>query len=191
MDTWARSRCPAAPGKAFDLLQTMISLYDNGRGRVSLCPDISRYNLVLKACELAPRKEVEGGDSDVATDHRTALNVAIQTFGQVQSNAFGVIPSHATYSYMIAICNKHMSKRDPRRDKMIEKLFEQCCKDGQLSSLVFKRFQECASPALLNQMASQYGTSPSSYEEYPLTFKRNVSRQLTNTQSYSRVPSNY
>lgn len=140
MATWARSRESIAPRKVKDLLDEMISSFEDGNAK--LRPNTHFFDLVLRACSNA-----------VIDDHQnTPLIIALETFGQMKgSKNWAVEMSHTTYSYMLEICKKHISSNDPKQSMLLVKLFEQCCQDGHLNATVLEQFRQCLSKRLFEK----------------------------------------
>jgi len=142
MDAWSRSKELTAPKKVKDLLDEMITAYDNGNEK--LRPTTFFYNFVLKACSRVS-KDTDDGFSN------NPLNIAIETFKKMQSKERKVDMSHDTYSHMLEICQKNMANDDPRRSALLVKLFERCCEDGYLSAFTLSQFRLFLPKPLLDQ----------------------------------------
>lgn len=130
MSTWARSRESNAATKVKDLLDEMITSYENGHKQ--LRPSRIFFDTVLKACSHA----------NVDSHQNYPLTLAIDTFGRMKdSNEWAGEISPTTYSHMLAVCKKHMVNNPAKRSMLLVKLFEQCCEDGCLSSSVLNQYR--------------------------------------------------
>lgn len=192
MNAHAQSRMPESYKIVDNYLQRIITQEGGSR---ALKPTIHLFNLLFKACELAP----ESIDTE-----SNPVTVAIRRFSQIQglkrqleskqnNKSKDIIPSHATYGYMFSICKKHI-KNEIKRQKLVRSLFQQCCTDGQLSLLSLElckdlltrqSFDEMIETMLLANMSKEgqvrYDSSSRSIEggimtidDFPSDWKRHV-----------------
>jgi pentatricopeptide repeat protein len=170
IDTWAKSEDPDAPLRAKAVLEKMTSVAPNSQtytamiqaygrshrrdkakraqellmrmkqdysnGNTDAEPSIYAYNAVLNAAEFTVGNEV---------DLEEAFQVACETFDEVRSSET-LKPDHVTYGSFMGVISQLMPKSDIRND-MVQLVFRRCCLDGQLASVVMKKFREAADAA--------------------------------------------
>jgi hypothetical protein len=117
--------------RAQELLQRMKADYANGN--LDAEPNIYVYNAVLNAAEFTVGNEAE---------LEVAFQVACETFDEVRSSET-LKPDHVTYGTFMGVISQLMPKSNIR-DDMVQLVFRRCCLDGQLSSMVLKKFREAA-----------------------------------------------
>ena len=174
MKAWEKSRDQSSAEKMYTLLCRMLDLESDTVE--SMSPGIDVYNRLLKACSITPRQTLEEKSA-----WKDPLAIAIDTFGKLRGpNGPKTGPSHASYAYMFLTCGKHMSRDDPRRIELARKLFQQCCRDGQVTSLVIETFGTAVPHSVFN---NELGISKDEgrmirvqghMEGLPMEWKRNV-----------------
>jgi pentatricopeptide repeat protein len=117
--------------RAQEVLQRMKGDYKNGN--LDAEPNIYVYNAVLNAAEFTV-----GNESEL----EVAFQVACETFDEVRSSET-LKPDHVTYGTFMGVISQLMPKSNIR-DDMVQLVFRRCCLDGQLSSMVLKKFKEAA-----------------------------------------------
>ncbi|KAL3805330.1 hypothetical protein HJC23_009037, partial [Cyclotella cryptica] len=110
IDAWIRRKSTVSPEKVEALVKDMTDKYKH-EGRDDLCPDSNVFDLILKACNLAPSTwNIEAADRR----HDHTIAIANRTFTLLRgNNEFNAKPTHSTYAFMFRIFNRHMDFTDP------------------------------------------------------------------------------
>ena len=166
INAWAKSRNPSKAQNAQRLLRRMNSLAESGND--SLRPNIFIYGAVLNACAFTYGKK--------AVKER-ALAIAIETFKEL-NRLPDVQNNDVTYATFLRAVSTLAEKNDPRRDHLIEHVFRQCCKDGQVSASVLKQLSKGAPHLYISLLPSAFGKKAVygmiGMDEIPQKWKRNV-----------------
>ena len=176
INAWAKSRISTKARNAQRLLRQMNALSD--AGKETLRPNVYVYGAVLNACAFTYGK---------GSVKEEALTIAIETFQELNKSPH-VSSNDVTYATFMRAVTTLADEKDPRRDCLVEHVFRQCCKDGQVSAAVLKQLNVGA-PHLCSLMPSSlarkavYGMV--SLEDVPREWTRNV-RQGRNFRSSLR-----
>lgn len=106
---------------------------------------------------------------------RKALDTAIFTLEELQSSRYGH-PNQVTYgTFILAIANLLPEEDSMRRD-MIERAFQQCCKDGQVGELVLSHLRKAAPADLYEELLAGFIRSGARLyvEDLPAEWRCNV-----------------
>jgi hypothetical protein len=144
----ARSRIPSRVPLAFDILQ-----------RMKVPPNVIVYNNVLNVCEHSPQ------ESDVAAEH---LRIATTVFMQARHDK-KVELSHVTYGCFISTIGNLMEPSD-ERDNLILQVFNECRREGQVSSYVVHKM----SGALISKALLRVAFEGHSDDDLPPSWTKNV-----------------
>ncbi|KAL7488908.1 hypothetical protein ACHAW6_014501 [Cyclotella cf. meneghiniana] len=136
---WIRRKSSESPHKVEALVNDMIDKYKN-HGRDDLRPDSNVFDLILKACNLAPT--AWNAEDEDKRNGRT-ISIANRTFTLLRGeNEFNAKPTHSTFAFMFRIFNRHMSFTDPRYDLLMKNLWAQCCRDGLVSEFTLESLRK-------------------------------------------------
>ena len=178
---------------ALRLLRQMDNLYrKGGKHHKDVRPNEITYTCVLNSCAYS---EVD--------DHyvrQKALDTAIFTLEELMDSPYGR-PNHVTYGMFLACCaNLIPSDDEIRRVTIVEPVFAQCCKDGQVNQMVLNQFRLAAPDDLyekiLGNVIQKKNGIPKKVrvQDLPLEWRCNVrnekwqgrQRYTTNRNSYYR-----
>ena len=166
INAWAKSRNPSKASNAQRLLRRMNSLAESGNS--SLEPNIFIYGAVLNACAFTYGKR---------TVKEQALTIAIETFKELNRSS-NVHSNDVTYATFMRAVSTLADRDDPRRDHLIEHVFRQSCKDGQVSASVLKQLSKGAPHLYISLLPSTLGKKAVygmvGMDEIPTEWKRNV-----------------
>ena len=125
INAYAKSSQPDQAMKARELLQRMNSLSMDGGGRI--ITDIFAYTAVLNACAYTR------GDNDAKA---AALDIAISTMKEIQESTI-VSANHISYAMILRACSRLCADKY-NRNKLLEKYFDDCCRDGCVNEFVLR-----------------------------------------------------
>lgn len=140
----SKSQNKAKAQKALRLLRKMDRLYRSGYKDAR--PNEVTYTSVLNSCAFPA----------VLADPRTrrkALDTAIFTLEELQASRYGQ-PNEITYGTFIKACaNLLDGEGDEALKRMvIEKAFQQCCRDGQVGEMVLAHLRDAAPADLYEEL---------------------------------------
>ena len=168
INAWAKSRNPSKAPNALRLLRRMNSLAEGGE--TSLEPNIFIFGAVLNACAFTYGKKAV---------KEQALTIAIETFKELNRSS-NANSNDVTYATFMRAISTLAERDDPRRDHLIEHVFRQCCKDGQVSASVLKQLSKGAPHLYISLLPSTLGKKAVygmvGMDELPTEWKRNVRR---------------
>lgn len=130
-------------------------------------PNELTYTSVLNSCAfpavLDPRSR------------KKALDTAIFTLAELQGSPYGK-PNHLTYGTFLKACANLMPRDDELRKMVVEPVFQQCCKDGQVGDMVLKHLRNAAPKDLYRELLKGVAASGAKVkvEDLPLEWRRNV-----------------
>ncbi len=144
----SKSHCEDKAQKALRVLREMEILYRNGGDdNRNVRPNEISYTSVLNSCAYS-----------IADDQyirRRALDTAIFTFEELKDSPY-CKPNHVSYSMFLAcIANLIPSDDEQRRITVVEPVFLQCCKDGQVNQLVLNQLKLAAPEDLFQKLLGQ------------------------------------
>lgn len=159
ISSYARSSEALKARNAERILLRMIDAYN--RGNRYLKPSVYAFNACLNACAFTsdPKEKVD------------AFRVAVSTLVLLQKYCK---PDHTTYGTLIRAWSNLFPKEDERRDKIIESVFRQCCKEGQLGQMVLQQLKFAASPELYKKLIGVESTLDVYLSDMPKGWSRNV-----------------
>lgn len=128
--------------KALRILRTMDKLYRAGQNKDAR-PNEFTYTSVLNSCAFS---SVGGPDT-----RRKALDTAIFTLEELQASSYGR-PNHVTYGMFLKACANLIPTDEERRRVVVEPVFLQCCKDGQVGEIVLRQLRLAAPEDLYNKL---------------------------------------
>ena len=133
----SKSQNQAKAQKALRLLRRMDKLYQAGYKEAR--PNAVTYTSVLNSCAFP----------SVLADPKTrrkALDTAIFTLEELQASRYGQ-PNQVTYGTFMKACANLLSEEEEdvnRKRMVIEKAFQQCCRDGQVGEMVLAHLRDAA-----------------------------------------------
>ena len=157
--SYARSTEPLKARNAERILLRMIDAYN--KGKASLKPSVYAFNACLNACAYTVNQN----------EKVDAFRVAVSTLILLQKYCK---PDHTTYGTLIRAWGNLFPKEDERRDKIIESVFQQCCKEGQLGLLVLQQLKFAASPELYRSLLGKNITDEVNLSELPQEWSKHV-----------------
>lgn len=134
--------------RALRLLREMDLLYrSGGEDNMNLRPNEISYTCVLNSCAYST-----ANDYNV---RRKALDTAIFTFEELRNSPYGK-PNHVTYSMYLQCCaNLIPSDDELRRITLVEPVFQQCCRDGQVNHMVLNQLRQAAPDDLFEKLLGE------------------------------------
>jgi len=145
----------------------MDKLYQAGNKEAR--PNEVTYTAVLNSCAFPAVLD--------SRTRRKALDTAIFTLEELQSSRYGH-PNQVTYGTFIKACANLLHDNDELRREVIERAFQQCCKDGQVGEMVLTYLRKAAPPDLYEELLADIMDISSgrkiSVEDLPLEWRCNV-----------------
>lgn len=131
-------------------------------------PDEHSYTAVLNSCAFPAVVD--------ARSRKKALDTAIFTLAELQGSPYGK-PNHLTYGTFLKACANLMPRDDELRRLVVEPVFIQACRDGQVGEMVLTHLRNAAPKDLYRELLKE--VSPSSggkvkLEDLPFEWRRNV-----------------
>ena len=124
------------------MLRTMDKMYRAGNEDVR--PNHYTYTSVLNSCAFT-------FETDLRLNQK-ALDTAIFTLEELQESTYGS-PDHVTYGMFLKACHNLIpSDQELRRRTVIEPVFLQCVKDGQVGEMVLKHLRTAAPKDLFQEL---------------------------------------
>lgn len=154
--------------QALRILRKMDKLYQAGNKDAR--PSTHSYTSVLNSCAFS---------TDCELVKRKALDTAIFTFEELKDSPYGK-PNHVTYGmFLRAVSNLIPTDDELRRRSVVEPVFLQCCKDGQVGEIVLKQLRYAAPDDLYQKLIGDFLVSSKSptrvrIEDIPHEWKCNV-----------------
>jgi len=159
VSSYARSDVPGKAKAAQQILNRMVDAHKAGNKGAK--PTIFTFNAVLNACAFT-------FDQKEKVD---AFIVAVSTLVIIPKFAK---PDHTTYGTLLkAWCNL-IPKDDDRRTRAVNSVFRQCCRDGQVGSMVLQQLKYAASPELYRTLIGKDITVEVNISNFPPQWSRNV-----------------
>ena len=131
-------------------------------------PNEITYTAVLNSCAFPAALDEQ--------TRRKALHTAIFTLKELQSSRYGQ-PNQVTYGTFIKACANLLPENDSLRRTIIQKVFEQCCKDGQCGEMVLNYLRKAAPSDLYEELFADFirsGTRLVAVEDLPPEWRCNV-----------------
>lgn len=143
----------------------MDKLYQAGNKEAR--PNHVTYTAVLNSCAFPAVLDPK--------TRRKALDTAIFTLEELQSSRYGH-PNQVTYgTFILAVANL-LPDDDKLRREVIERAFQQCCKDGQVGEMVLNHLRRAAPPDLYEELLADFIVSGArlSVDDLPAEWRCNV-----------------
>lgn len=125
------------------------------------------YNGILNACAYS----TFGTDQD----RITALKIAVLVVEEAIQYARKGDRLNVTYGNFFQACSALCEKREDERiklEKLIEHMFQQCCKQGQVDSLLIKQLKGASSKSLFRKLLGKYQSL--TIDALPQEWQKNV-----------------
>ena len=164
----SKSKNEGKAQKALRLLRRMDKLYQAGNKEAR--PNEVTYTAVLNSCAFPAVPDPK--------TRRKALDTAIFTLEELQSSRYGQ-PNQVTYGTFIKACANLLDENDEFRREMIERVFRQCCKDGQVGEMVLSYLRMAAPPDLYEELLADFASSGRklTVEDLPREWRCNVAKR--------------
>jgi hypothetical protein len=139
-----------------DLLRNMERMYKSGISEAR--PKTAHYNIVLNACGLCQKHELDVDESE------RIVALAVQIYQQLRESA-SYETDESTYFWMLSVVRNLV----PEEQKMnrFEEIFLACQEEGLVSRHVWM---------LVEEGMQKEGSTPSSYGSVPASWKRKLSK---------------
>lgn len=154
--------------KALRLLRRMDKLYQAGNKEAR--PNEVTYTAVLNSCAFPSVLDQKA--------RRRMLDVAIFTLEELQASRYGH-PNQVTYGTFIKACANLLPDDEALRRVVLKKVFDQCCKDGQVGEMVLTHLRKAAPPDLFQELlaVADSKTGTISVRDLPLEWRCNLYRE--------------
>lgn len=157
---YARSSAKRKAKKAYEVLHRMVDAYENG-GNMAAMPGIIAFNGVLNACAhtRSPYEKVE------------AFTILVSTLLMSQNYT---TPDHVTYGTFLKACSRLLPKDEAARKwRVVEAVFQSCCREGLVDDSVLRQLKHTAPPDLYIAMVGKFLNIDGSLD-IPHEWRRNV-----------------
>jgi hypothetical protein len=149
--------------RALRMLRRMDKLYQAGNKEAR--PNEVTYTAVINSCAfpavLDPKMR------------RKALDTAIFTLEELQASRYGQ-PNQLTYSTFLKACANLLPEGDSLRREIIERAFQQCCRDGQVGEMVLNDLRKALPSGLYEEVLAIRSGKRISVDDLPLEWRCNV-----------------
>lgn len=136
MSAWAKSNQADKTQRAQTLLSIIISKYE--AGDMSMRPNNVAFTTVLNAAAHI--------DPSAADEKEEAYRIALHIYHAIITDAFAldVLADSFFFATMLKVVQIHTDRISTERRQMVEKVFDDACAAGQVSSLVIKELRLAA-----------------------------------------------
>lgn len=136
MSAWAKSRAPDKTVQVRRLLEKVLTKYEE-EGVFRMKPNLVAFTTVLNAAGHTTEQEVGDDSLDVTEE---AYNIAMQTYEELVNDSLGLNlkPDALVFAAMLKVIRVHTDKTSVERRHMLERVFDDSCAAGQVSSHVIK-----------------------------------------------------
>lgn len=151
--------------KALRLLRRMDKLYQAGNKEAR--PNEVTYTAVLNSCAFPSVLDPKA--------RRRMLDVAMFTLEELQASRYGH-PNQVTYGTFIKACANLLPDDEDLRRVVLKKVFEQCCRDGQVGEMVLTHLRKAAPPDLYKELlaVANWKTTTISVRDLPREWRCNL-----------------
>ncbi|KAG7358452.1 PPR: pentatricopeptide repeat domain containing protein [Nitzschia inconspicua] len=166
---WGRSRAADAVDRAEKILVDLETQYE--RGQSSVKPDITTYSSVINCCAYY---------SGPAKSKSAAFDVALRTFHKIKKSK-DLFANSIVYGTLFKAIGK-LQRAGKGRDDMIEELFGECCRAGQVCTFSLAQVRSASSEKLFRRLVlkacslenEEADNIESVWRKLPRSWKRNV-----------------
>ena len=127
------------------MLRKMDLLYKDGNKETR--PNEVTYTAVINCCAFPAFLD--------SRTRRKALDTAIFTLEELQSSRY-CQPNQVSYGTFIKACANLLHDDDETRGEIVEKTFQQCCKDGQVGDMVLAYLRKAAPADIYESLLEDY-----------------------------------
>lgn len=168
-------------------------LYKYDAGEDDMKPNVISFTAVLNAvanCQPVHQHAEEDTATDgeafhtdtEATGRGGPYEIALATYDELWNDVHGlkIKPDHFTFATMLQVVNVHTDKASAERRQFVERIFDDACAGGQVSSLVVRAVREaCPTPDLLSRMfgSKKLANSLKNVDQLDKDWTRNVGRE--------------
>ncbi|KAI2506621.1 endonuclease [Fragilaria crotonensis] len=126
MSAWAKSQNADKAQQAKRILSEMMSKYE--AGDMSTKPNMVAFTTILNA--------VAHTDPSATDDAEEAYRIALDIYDAILTDAFGLDlhPDYVFFSCMLKVVNTHTDRISTERRQMVERVFDDACAAGQVST---------------------------------------------------------
>jgi len=124
-------------------------------------PNVVAFTAVLNACSY-PMDNSERQES---------FRIAQQTMAELRTEVYDT-PNFLSYAAFLAVCASCLDEGE-YRDNIVETVFEECIRKGQVGQIVIRKLQESASPELHQRLVGRYEREDGSYD-LPRTWRLRI-----------------
>lgn len=185
MYAWARSKEADKTQQARRLFDVMISKY--GAGEADLKPNVVAFTTILNAACTSPLYQVGTGGSDddafgVEADVGGVYAISMQTYNELLNDTFnlGVYVDHIVFSAMLKVVARHTLETSVERRLEVERIFDDACQRGHVSSMVIKELRKaCPDRGLLERLlrSRKLAESMATIRQLPKEWTKRVPNQ--------------
>lgn len=139
----------------------MKKLYQAGNKKLK--PNVVVANAVMNACAYTT------GDGP---ERNRAVEIAHTILKDLETGGYGK-PDQVTYGTFLKVCFNQMPECSTR-DQIVRMIFQKCCKDGQVGSLVLQQMRATASPQMYSELVGEDIDSDHRMQDLPKEWWCNV-----------------
>ena len=133
--------CTRYPGhfvKARSVLDLQIARFTDGDQGCR--PDVYGYTSVIECCATEPGS---------MKNRKKAFSMALATFEQLKLYDE---PNHVTFGAMLKACSNLLPSTSPRRLKLVDLIFQQCCQAGCVNNSVLYHLRATTTPNIYKDL---------------------------------------
>jgi hypothetical protein len=120
----------------------MKAMYESGG--ITSAPNAHCYTAVINSCAYC---------IDDATEKKNALDIALNTYKELERTPSHGSPNHVTYAELIGALSNLLPPSD-KRTRAVRSVFKRCHETGQVDGLVVRRLQMSLTAAELKETLS-------------------------------------
>lgn len=142
MSAWAKSNSPKKTLNARRLLETMLTKYE--AGNYLLKPNNVAFTTVLNAASSNTLDKIEEDSFGISSAEKEEIyNIAMQTYNEIMDDTYylGLCPDTFVFATMLKAITAHIDASSAERRQMVQKVFDDACSAGQVSSFVIKELR--------------------------------------------------
>lgn len=155
---WGRSKDPDAVQRAEAILARLEKNWNSNKDDI-LKPDVTTYSSVINCCAYysvggVDRHRDMKEDSDLRSKGRNeAFQVAVRTFRKMCASKTSR-PNNVTYGTLFKAI-AHLTPMNEEREILIRKIFDQCCREGEVDTFVLSQVRNAASSSLFQSIVME------------------------------------
>ena len=164
IDAIARSKEAHKGRRAREWLDRLHAMYE-GTPRPNLKPTQIQYNSVLNACAFSMQAPIE--------EQREALTIAVRSFASMPNQR--IRRDTVTYGTMLK-CFANLVPRGDVRNRMALQVFQECCEEGMVGSLVWNEIRKAVPLKLLEDACQLKNSRTLELQQLPVEWCANNKR---------------